>query len=97
MMILRVQVTDDNENKFVKLQKYSGNQSQITVMFDEEDGLISNANYSLIVIATSPAGNVTSETILFSKYFKPYSIILDGVLYSSTDTTGKFSKCLNVF
>lgn len=96
-MILRVQVTDDNENKLVKLQKYSGNQSQITVMFDEEDGLVSNANYSLIVIATSPAGNVTSETILFSKSFKPYSIILDGVLYSSTDTTGKFSKCLNVF
>ena len=62
-----VELTDQNGNKLVKYLEYRGNQSLLTVVFDMDNGLVANLNYSLVVTAISGAGNISSEPNKFSK------------------------------
>ena len=54
-----------NGTNLIKYLEYRGNQSLLTVVFDMEDGLVTDLSYSLVVTAISGAGKYILRTRRF--------------------------------
>ena len=58
-LILELQEVDSNESLVVAMRTYSG--APFTLSFLITKGLVANTNYTIVVMVTTVAGNVSDE------------------------------------